>query len=108
MFNPQPPSNELLKTVLEPLLDDFQYWFTNALILLESEEISFLTPEEQADLLERVKQAQQEVSTSQLLFQAVGEQAGIETSMLLPWHNLVAQCWQVSIKWRSMNRDRQS
>ncbi|GFE71655.1 DUF2605 domain-containing protein [Chroococcus sp. FPU101] len=108
MFNSQPPNNELLKTVLEPLLDDFQYWFMNALVLLESEEISFLTPEEQADLLERVKQAQQEVSTAQLLFKAVGEQAGIETSVLLPWHNLVAQCWQVSLKWRSLNRDGQA
>lgn len=104
MSNPQPTSNELLKAVLEPLLEDFQYWFTNALVLLESEKIRFLTPDEQANLLERVKQAQQEVSTTQLLFKAVGEQAGVETSVLVPWHNLVAECWQVSLKWRSLNQ----
>jgi hypothetical protein len=105
MFNPQPTSNELLKTILEPLLEDFQYWFSQARVLLESEKIGFLASDEQAELLERVKQAQQEVSTAQLLFKAVGEQAGIETSLLLPWHQLVAQCWQVSLKWRSLKSE---
>lgn len=104
MFN-QPTSNEILKTVLEPLLEDFQYWFSRARVLLESENISFLTSDEQANLLERVIQAQQEVSTAQLLFKAVGEQAGVEPSMLLPWHNLVAECWQVSQKWRSLQKE---
>jgi Protein of unknown function (DUF2605) len=105
MFNPQPTGNELLKTVLEPLLDDFQYWFSRARILLESEEITFFTSDEQTNLLERVKQAQQEVATAQLLFKAVGEQAGVEPSMLLPWHQLVAECWQVSLKWRSLKQE---
>ncbi|PSF38447.1 DUF2605 domain-containing protein [Aphanothece hegewaldii CCALA 016] len=105
MFNPQPTSNELLKTVLEPLLEDFQYWFSRAQVLLESESLTILSEDEQANLLERVKQAQQEVSTAQMLFKAIGEQAGIEPSMLLPWHHLVAECWQVSLKWRSFKKE---
>lgn len=104
MFN-QPTSNELLKTVLEPLLEDFQYWFSRARVLLESENISFLSSDEQANLLERVTQAQQEVSTAQMLFKAFDEQAGVEPSMLLPWHNLVAECWQVSLKLRSLKKE---
>ena len=36
---------ELLKTLLEPLLGDFQYWFSRAITLLESELIPFFSQE---------------------------------------------------------------
>jgi hypothetical protein len=102
MSNSYPTEHELLKTILEPLLEDFQYWFSRAHRLLESEKISFLSPEEQAHLLERVKQAQQEVNAAKMLFKATGGQAGIDTATLVPWHQLVAQCWQVAMRWRSL------
>jgi hypothetical protein len=60
--------------------------------------------EEQNDLLDRVKQAQKEVSTAWLLFKLTGEQVGIEAKILVPWHKLVAECWQVSMKWRSWQK----
>jgi hypothetical protein len=93
---------ELLKTVLEPLLEDFQYWFARSRSLLESERLSFFTVQEQAQLLEQVKKCQQEVSTAQMLFKATGGQAGIESRMLVPWHHLVAQCWDVARRWREL------
>ncbi len=93
--------NELLKTVLGPLLEDFQYWFSRSQSLLEAQEISLLTREEQADLLARLSHAQQEVKVAQMLLQATDGQAGIETATLVPWHRLVAECWQLSQKWRS-------
>jgi len=96
----QPAENELLKQILEPLLEDFQHWFNRAQALLESESISFLTAEEQEDLLKRVKASQQEVTTAQMLFKVTG--VGIEASMLVPWHKLVRECWQVSMRQRSM------
>jgi Protein of unknown function (DUF2605) len=98
----QPTEKELLKTILEPLLEDFQYWFGRSRSLLETETLSFISPEEQQDLLDRVKQSQQEVSTVQMLFKVTGGEAGIETSVLVPWHKLVAECWQVAMKWRSL------
>ncbi|AFZ33682.1 Protein of unknown function DUF2605 [Stanieria cyanosphaera PCC 7437] len=100
---------ELLKTVLEPLLEDFQYWFSRSRSLLESERLSFFTVEEQAQLLEQVKKSQQEVSTAQMLFKATDGQAGIESRMLVPWHHLVAQCWDVARRWRELKaQDSQS
>ena len=102
MSNSQPTEQELLKSVLEPLLDDFQYWFSRARTLLESENISFLSPDEQARLLERVKHSQQEVSTAQMLFKATGGRTGIDPAVLVPWHRLVAECWQVARGWRSV------
>lgn len=100
MPTPNPPDPNLLKSVLQPLLEDFQYWFGRSRSLLESERMSFLSDEQQADLLDRVRQAQQEVSTAQMLFQATGAQVGVETSTLMPWHNLVTECWQVAMRFR--------
>ncbi|GBF79982.1 DUF2605 domain-containing protein [Aphanothece sacrum] len=105
MSNSPIPKQELLKAVLEPLLEDFEYWFTRAHNLLESERILFLSVEEQADLLERVKIREKEVKTAKILFKTMGEKVGIDTSVLIHWHSLVAQCWQVSMKWRSYSEN---
>ena len=101
MFNSNLPEPDLLKTVLEPLLEDFQYWFERSRTLFESESISFLKAEQQADLLTRVTQAQQEVSTTQTLLKVTDGQVGVETSMLMTWHQIVTECWQVSMRLRS-------
>jgi hypothetical protein len=101
MMNPNRPEPSLLKTVLEPLLEDFQYWFDRSRTLLESEEMSFLETQEQADLLARVVQAQQEVSTAQTLLKVTEGKAGIQMEVLMPWHKLLTECWQVSMRNRA-------
>jgi hypothetical protein len=101
MPQPQPSEQELLKAVLQPLLADFQYWFSRSRTLLETEDITFLSKEQQSDLLERVKLAQQEVSTAQMLFEATNGQVGVETATLVPWHRLLSECWQVGMQWRT-------
>ncbi len=100
MLNPRLPEPDLLKAVLEPLLEDFQYWFERSRQLLEREEIPFMSSNEQLDLLTKVKQAQQEVNTAQALFQATEGQVGVETAVLMPWHQLLTQCWQVAMRFR--------
>jgi hypothetical protein len=101
MSQPQPSEQELLKAVLQPLLEDFQYWFSRSRTLLETEDIAFLSKEQQSDLLERVTLAQQEVSAAQMLFKATHGQVGVETATLIPWHRLLSECWQVGMQWRS-------
>ena len=100
MLNPRLPEPDLLKAVLQPLLEDFQYWFERSRQLLEREEIPFLSSNEQLDLLTKVKQAQQEVNIAQALFQATGGQVGVETAVLMPWHQLLTECWQVAMRFR--------
>ena len=39
----------------------------------------------------------QEVITAQILFQATDKKTRIDTAILVLWHKLVAECWQVSI-----------
>ena len=106
MPNSQPSERELLQNVLQPLLIDFDYWFGRSIELLEREPIEFLTPFSQDDLLNRVKQAQQEVSIAKLLFDAVDGQAGIEPSQMIAWHQLVTKCWQVSMQLRQSQPSR--
>ena len=100
MSTEQPTEKELLKTVLEPLLEDFQYWFERSRNLLESEQMSFFSASEQAQLLEKIVHSQREVQTAKMLFNATDGSAGIDSKMLLPWHQLVAECWSVAQKWR--------
>ena len=102
MSTEQPTEKELLKTVLEPLLEDFQYWFKRSRDLLESKQMPFLEQKEQAQLLTKILHAQQEVQTAQMLFKATDGSAGIDSRMMLPWHQLVAQCWNVAQKWREV------
>jgi Protein of unknown function (DUF2605) len=100
MSSKPPTEQELLKTVLKPLLEDFQYWFERSHHLLESEQMFFFSAQEQADLLERIVHSQKEVQTAQMLFKATDGSAGIDAKMLLPWHQLVTECWNVAQKWR--------
>lgn len=89
-----------MNSLLKPLLEDFQYWFGRSHTLLEQEQLSFLDEAAQADLLERLKQAQQAVATSSMLLQATEGQVGVEMAVLMEWHRLVAECWQVATRHR--------
>ena len=97
-----PSEPELLKSILEPLLEDFQYWFSSSRSLLETEDISFLSQAQQSDFLARVKLAQEEVRTAQMLFQATSGTVGIEPAILMPWHRLLSESWQLSRRWRDL------
>ncbi len=100
MFNPNLPDADLLQSLLEPLLDDFQYWFGRSRLLLETEDLPFMSVDQQADLLARVMTAEQEVATTKMLFQITDKQAGVETSVLANWHRLITECWQVAVRLR--------
>ncbi|RCJ34727.1 hypothetical protein A6770_16815 [Nostoc minutum NIES-26] len=99
------PGPDLLKTVLEPLLEDFQYWFSRSRKFLETEQLSFMSEQEQSDLLERIKQAQQELNIAKMLFTATDAQVGIDMATLMPWHQLVQECWSVAMRFRSQQAD---
>ncbi|WP_414526851.1 DUF2605 domain-containing protein [Nodularia chucula] len=94
------PGTEMLKTVLEPLLEDFNYWFARSRELLETEQLSFMSHEEQSNLLLRLQQAQEELKAAKMLFSATDGQVGIDMNTLMPWHRLVTECWNVSMHLR--------
>ena len=97
-----PTELALLKSILEPLLEDFLYWFERAQNLIEQEDLTFLTAEEKQSLLQRFKQSQEEVRTARTLYNATEGKAGIEASIMVPWHNLVAEYWHLASRWRRL------
>ncbi|MFO8039147.1 MAG: DUF2605 domain-containing protein [Sodalinema sp.] len=103
MSRPHLPEPSLLKKVLEPLLEDFQYWFERSRTLLETETIEFLEAHEQQDLLHRIIHAQEEVSSAKMMLDATGCQAGVDMSVLMPWHHLLTECWQISMQFRAQH-----
>lgn len=100
MFHPNSSEPDLLKAILEPLLNDFRYWFGRSRALLESETIEFLDPLKQSDLLQRVCEAQEAVQVTQTLMEATDSQVGVDTAVLMTWHQLVTECWQITIRFR--------
>jgi len=100
MQNSNLPEPELLRTVLQPLLEDFQYWFVRSHDFLETERVEFMSKQEQSNLLSRVKEAQEEVKTAKMLFDATNGQVGIEMATLIPWHGVVTECWNVAMRFR--------
>jgi Protein of unknown function (DUF2605) len=102
MPSSQPSEQDLLKTILQPLLEDFTHWFSRSVTLLEKERISFLSESEQQELLAKVKNALQEVAAAQMLFHATDGQVGIEPSTMLTWHKIVGECWQVAMLFRQL------
>ncbi len=100
-FPPTPPEDaELLKSVLSPLLDDFQNWFGRTAEILEAQELTFLSPSEQATLLSRIHTAQKQVSASQAIASVTDGQAGIDMPVVMGWHQLAQKCWGVALRQR--------
>ncbi|BAW96577.1 hypothetical protein NIES970_15100 [[Synechococcus] sp. NIES-970] len=101
MFSSEPADEkQILKSVLAPLLDDFLYWFELSLGALEKHRLGFMSEAEQTDLMARIRQAQGEVTATKSLFQAMDGNAGVDVKVLMPWHQLVSECWQVAQKRR--------
>lgn len=100
MLNPSLSDPDLLKAVLEPLLEDFQFWFRRTRELLEQERLGFLEVRDQSDLLARVRKNQQQVTVAQSLLDATEGETGVEMAVLMPWHQLVLECWQVTMRFR--------
>jgi hypothetical protein len=98
---PLPSDPDLLKQVLAPLLEDFQYWFERSRQLLESERLACIAEAEQQALLSRVCEAQNAVGAAQSILAATQGQAGVAMPMLMSWHKLVTECWALSMQHRS-------
>ncbi|MEM6837170.1 MAG: DUF2605 domain-containing protein [Cyanobacteria bacterium P01_C01_bin.120] len=99
------PEKPVVQAILEPLLDDFQYWFGETKQLLNSPKADCLAKRDRQDLVEELTEAEQSVGTAKTLMLATGGKAGVELSVVTQWHQLVAKCWQTSRYIRQQNSD---
>jgi hypothetical protein len=94
----------LLAQVLSPLLEDFQYWFQRSLTLLEEGPLQGTSAADQASLLTRLKEAMAETQTAASLLAVTDGQVGVDPAQVMTWHALVAECWMVARRHRSLSR----
>ena len=99
MSNTASPDPEMLKKLLEPLLDDFIYWFDRAQKLLSSQRLDFLTEDDQQKILERVEHALKEVNVAIALFRVTGHQVGVDMTTMRPWHQLLMECQAIGMRY---------
>jgi hypothetical protein len=90
---------EMLKKLLEPLLEDFTYWFDRSQKLLSSKRLDFLPETDQQALLERVEHAIKEVGVAIALFRVTGHQVGVDMATMKPWHALLMECQAVGMRY---------
>ncbi|GAB4214336.1 MAG: DUF2605 domain-containing protein [Synechococcales cyanobacterium] len=83
---------DLLRQILSPLIEDYKYWFERSHRLLSQQVLSFLTPEDQQALLERVEAAQAELGAADMLYQLSEQQVGIDPALMAKWHHLLMEC----------------
>lgn len=102
-FNQPQPS--ILQEVLEPLLDDFRYWFSETKDLLNSPKADCLPFDERQHLLDEINISQEQVTTAKTLLLATNGNAGVDTALVAQWHQLVNKCWQTSRRIREMNQN---
>lgn len=94
-----PESSEIVPKLLEPLLDDFLYWFGQSIRRLKAGPLEFMTAEEQAQLLQSIQTAMQEVQSAKALLQATG--VGVAPETLNTWHQWVVQGWRIAQQQRA-------
>ncbi|WP_017327865.1 DUF2605 family protein [Synechococcus sp. PCC 7336] len=101
MSGPNPQS--LLKDLLDPLIDDFRYWFGRSATLLEGHRIDFMTSSEQSDLLQRILTAQAELQSAELLYNLSENEVGIDPQLVVKWHRLLLECGNVGRRYRQLH-----
>ncbi|MGK7909161.1 MAG: DUF2605 domain-containing protein [Synechococcus sp.] len=98
----EPDSKQILKELLGPLLEDFHYWFGKSVTLLEDNQIDFLSRDQQADLLERVRVAQLELQSAEQLYNLSDNTVGIDPKLVVKWHRLLLECGNVGRRFRNL------
>jgi len=100
MTNASAAEIELMQSLLEPLLEDFKFWFGRSLELLEREQLNFMTAETQADLITRVRNVMGEVNAASALYKITDKQVGVDVTSITSWHRLLMECQGMGMRYR--------
>ncbi|MDX1978012.1 MAG: DUF2605 domain-containing protein [Pseudanabaenaceae cyanobacterium bins.68] len=105
MINPSSSAEiELMQSLLEPLLEDFRYWFGRSLELLEKERLSFMSLDTQAEFTERIRSIIGEVNAASALFQVSGKQVGVDVASITSWHKVLMECQVMGMQYRQSHQ----
>ena len=91
-------AGEILESLLESLLTDFEYWFTRGYELIEQSSDEVMNFEERQDLSGRLEEGLQAVKAARALTRAAGKPVAVSMKAMAPWHGLVTEVWGLSAR----------
>lgn len=93
---------ELMRQILDPLIEDYHYWLGRSQRFLEEEENldEFLSVEEQSVLAARIQEAQGELQAAESLYKLSGSEVGIDPGIMAKWHRLLMECAELGRQFR--------
>ena len=91
-------AGDILESLLESLLRDFEYWFTRGYDLIEQSSDEILTLDERQDLSGRLEEGLQAVKAARALTRAAGQPVAVSMKAMAPWHGLVTEVWGLSAR----------
>ena len=91
-------AGEILESLLESLLTDFEYWFSRGYELIEQSSDEILSFEERQDLSGRLEEGLQAVKAARALTRAAGQPVAVSMKAMAPWHGLVTEVWGLSAR----------
>jgi len=92
---------ELLDSLLNPLLEDFEASFRRGLTLLPCCPEQVLAAADQAELRRRLQRAQAELQAARALRAATPAPMALDMATIAPWHALVVEVWSLSAALRA-------
>jgi hypothetical protein len=93
-------AGELLDQLLDPLLDDFAFWFGRGRVLLEHCPDAVMPPEERAALAEELESGGKTLLAARSLRAAAPVSMALDLQAMAPWHHLVMRCWALAARLR--------
>ena len=91
-------AGDILESLLESLLADFEYWFTRGYELIEQSSDEIMTLDERQDLSARLEEGLQAVNAARSLTRAAGKPVAVSMKAMAPWHGLVTEVWGLSAR----------
>ena len=102
--NASSDAGELMSSLLDSLLDDFDHWFNRGEELLARCPNRVMASEDQQRLAERLLEGRQAIAATRALMSAASQPMAVSMDAMTPWHGLVTEVWGLAARLGSVER----
>ncbi len=95
---------ELMRQILDPLIQDYHYWLGRSQRFLAEENLAeLISADEKTSLLNRILEAQSELQVAESLYKLSNTEVGIDPGLMAKWHRLLMECAELGRQFRQSN-----
>lgn len=95
---------ELMRQILDPLIQDYHYWLGRSQRFLSEENLTgLISTEEKTLLMNRILEAQSELQVAESLYKLSNTEVGIDPGLMAKWHRLLMDCAELGRQFRQRN-----